>query len=83
MGKLELLSSVELFEGLTQDELALVESLCYQRTFQANEVIAQQNSYGDELYIIQDGFVEVAVDGQGGDGFHGVMACVPRGAPDC
>ena len=66
MGILELLGSVELFEGLTQDELALVESLCYHRSFQENEVIARQNTYGDELYIIQDGFVEVFLESQGG-----------------
>lgn len=66
MGILELLGSVELFEGLTTEELTAVESLCYPRTFQANEVIARQNTYGDELYIIQDGFVEVSLDGHGG-----------------
>lgn len=66
MGMLELLGSVELFEGLTTQELALVESLCFPRTFQENEVIARQNSYGDELYIIQEGFVEVALESQSG-----------------
>lgn len=66
MGMLELLGSVEIFEGLTQEELKLVETLCYRRTFQENEIIARQNSYGDELYIIQEGFVEVAIESQGG-----------------
>jgi len=66
MGKLELLGSVELFEGLSPDELTAVESLCYQRSFQENEVIARQNAYGDELYIIQDGFVEVSLESQAG-----------------
>lgn len=62
----DLLREVEIFEGLTDEEIDQVESLCIQRTFQANDVIAHQNSYGDELYIIQEGFVEVAVEGQGG-----------------
>lgn len=66
MGILELLGSVELFEGLTTEELVKVEALCYPRTFQANEVIARQNTYGDELYIIQDGFVEVSLESQAG-----------------
>lgn len=66
MGILELLGSVEIFDGLNQEELKLVETLCYRRTFQENQVIARQNSYGDELYIIQEGFVEVSVESRGG-----------------
>jgi CRP-like cAMP-binding protein len=62
----DLLREVEIFDGLTEGEIKQVQSLCIRRTFQANDVIAKQNSYGDEFYIIQEGFVEVALDGKGG-----------------
>ncbi len=66
MELIDILRNVELFEGLTDQELNQVASLCLKRTFQENEIIAKQDSQGEELFIIQEGFVEVAVQTQGG-----------------
>jgi CRP-like cAMP-binding protein len=66
MDLIDILSGVELFEGLSAKELKRVAALCLKRTFQENQIIAQQNSRGEELFIIQEGFVEVAVQTQGG-----------------
>jgi CRP-like cAMP-binding protein len=59
MEPLEVLQSVELFEGLTEEELHAIGAICESRTFQSGETITVQGEYGDELYIIHDGFVEV------------------------
>jgi CRP-like cAMP-binding protein len=62
----EILRGVELFDGLSDDELDQMIALCQQRSFAENEIIAQQDAPGDEMFIIQDGFVEVAVGGKEG-----------------
>ena len=63
---IELIKGVELFDGLSEEELDKVIGLCQERRFQENEVVAEQNSAGNELFIIQGGFVEVAVAGRSG-----------------
>ena len=66
MDLIEILQGVELFEGLSEQELDKVAKLCMKRSFLENEVIAQEDSHGEELFIVQEGFVEVAVQTQGG-----------------
>jgi CRP-like cAMP-binding protein len=60
----DILRGVELFDGLSDEELDQVITLCQERTFTENDTIAEQNSPGTEMFIIQQGFVEVAVGGQ-------------------
>jgi CRP-like cAMP-binding protein len=62
----QIMKGVELFEGLTDEELEKVISLCQERRYKDNDVIAIQNSPGKDLFIIQEGFVEVAVAGRAG-----------------
>ena len=59
MDPLAVLKSVELFDGLSEEELDAVLGICHQRIFTAGEVITQQGQPGDELFVIQEGFVEV------------------------
>lgn len=59
MDPLAVLKSVELFEGLSEAELDSVLDICHQRSFEAGDLITEQGQPGDELYVIQDGFVEV------------------------
>jgi CRP-like cAMP-binding protein len=61
-----ILAGVELFEGLSPDEIKKVCELCKQREFSENEIVAAQNSPGLEMFIIQEGFVEVSVQRKGG-----------------
>lgn len=61
-----ILAGVELFEGLSPDEIKKVCRLCKRREFSENEVVAEQNSPGLEMFIIQEGFVEVSVQRKGG-----------------
>lgn len=57
----KLLRRVELFEGLTDDDLREVAAICTQRQFKDGDVLAKQGEVGRELYIVSDGLVEVAV----------------------
>jgi CRP-like cAMP-binding protein len=61
-----ILAGVELFEGLTKEEIEKVCSLCKKRQYKENEIIAAQDTPGMEMYIIQEGFVEVSVQRRGG-----------------
>jgi CRP/FNR family cyclic AMP-dependent transcriptional regulator len=57
----ELLRSVELFDGLADDDLEEVAAICTQRTFMDGEILAKQGEAGTELFIISEGLVEVTV----------------------
>ena len=56
---LAVLKSVELFEGLSAEELDSVLEICHQRIYKTSDLITEQGLPGDELFIIQEGFVEV------------------------
>ena len=55
----EMLSQVELFEGLEAGELDQIAAICEERTLESGEIVAKQGDVGDELYVIWDGLVEV------------------------
>jgi len=57
----EILSNVEIFEGLEPAELSLVAKICRERRLHPGEAITEQGDRGDELYIVTDGFVEVSL----------------------
>jgi len=57
----EILSSVEIFEGLEPAELSQVAQICRERRLHPGEAITEQGDSGDELYIVTDGFVEVSL----------------------
>ncbi len=57
----KLLRSVELFEGLTDDDLTEIAAICAQRQFKDGDVLAKQGDVGSELFIVSAGLVEVAV----------------------
>jgi CRP/FNR family cyclic AMP-dependent transcriptional regulator len=57
----ELLRSVELFDGLADDDLAEVAQICVRRTFRDGDILAKQGEVGSELFIISEGLVEVTV----------------------
>ena len=62
----EIMKGVELFDGLEDDEIDLVINLCQERRYKETEIVAKQNSPGDEFFIIQEGFVEIEVSGRDG-----------------
>jgi len=65
MDLLSVLSKVELFDGLTPQELSDVARICTQHEYPTGQVITSQGETGGELYVIADGLVEVVVSPSG------------------
>lgn len=57
----ELLRSVELFDGLMDDDFNEVAAICERRQLTAGDVLATQGEVGKELFIVSAGLVEVTV----------------------
>lgn len=62
MDLVNLLRSVEIFNGLDDDQLGQIAALCSERSLHLGEKIATQGSLEDDLYIVTRGFVEVLVN---------------------
>jgi CRP/FNR family cyclic AMP-dependent transcriptional regulator len=59
MEKQGILQRVDIFEGLTPDELDMISRFCEDRRYQADELIFAENSKGKEIYILQKGKVRI------------------------
>ena len=81
MGLEDILSRVELFQGLESDELRLIGTLFHEMAYQRGEMITTQGSAGDSFSIISDGFVEVSITGraEGSAGDSQVLINLGRG----
>lgn len=62
MSVVSVLKQADIFDELTTTQLELVASICSERHYQAGDVIFEENTPGDELYIIASGEVEIRVD---------------------
>jgi CRP-like cAMP-binding protein len=58
----EILRGVELFDGLSDDDLEQVASLCQEREIERGDLLVKEGDTGDELFIITNGFVEVLLE---------------------
>jgi CRP-like cAMP-binding protein len=56
------LKNSDIFYNLTDGQLEIVSNLCQQRSFTTEEIIFHEGSNCDELYIIQDGVVDILVN---------------------
>lgn len=63
---MSILSAVELFKGLSEEELATIESHCVKRTFPKNTVLISENDPADSLYVIESGRVKVYLSDDNG-----------------
>ncbi|TNF23583.1 MAG: cyclic nucleotide-binding domain-containing protein [Deltaproteobacteria bacterium] len=61
--RLSFLKEVALFEEVAGMELLPIAAACEHRVYRANTPIFNQGDFGDSLYIIIDGFVNVVIDG--------------------
>ncbi|RMG16507.1 MAG: cyclic nucleotide-binding domain-containing protein [Deltaproteobacteria bacterium] len=59
MDKVDVLRRSRLFDMLSNEEVDLLASLSQLREFQAGEVVFEEGSEGDALYVIAEGEVEV------------------------
>jgi CRP/FNR family transcriptional regulator, cyclic AMP receptor protein len=62
MSVVNVLKQADIFDELTNTQLELIGSICTERLYQAGDVIFEENTPGDELYIIANGEVEIHVD---------------------
>lgn len=59
MNNLKLLENVDIFKGLTSDELNAISQLCEDREYQVNQEIFNEGSRGTEIYILKKGKVRI------------------------
>lgn len=62
MSVVPVLNQADIFDELTNTQLELIGSICSERHYQAGDVIFEENTPGDEMYIIVNGEVEIQVD---------------------
>jgi len=56
------LRQTDIFYDLTEPQLKMVANVCSEITLKKEEVIFEENSAGDELYVIADGSVAIMLD---------------------
>ncbi len=63
-----ILRRVDIFQGLSDSELQQIAQLCRAGKVKKGQIIFQEDSDGDELYIVHDGAVEIRVSTRASDG---------------
>ena len=56
---LEFLSSVNIFAGLTDDELNNISNICVPRKYPKNSMIILEEEFGDVVFIVNKGTVKI------------------------
>lgn len=62
MSLASIFKQTDIFYGLTPSQLERIAALCQERRFNTGDLIFEENSTGDELYIIVQGEVDIQVD---------------------
>jgi CRP/FNR family cyclic AMP-dependent transcriptional regulator len=77
------LRQADIFYELTNTQLELVASICEEKNYQTGDVVFEENTRGDELYVIANGEVEIQVNpaliGGGEAGAAQTIATLRRG----
>ena len=55
-----ILRDVELFHGMSEKDLGEIATIFGERILQKGELVAKQGTPGDSLFVVTEGFVEVA-----------------------
>jgi CRP-like cAMP-binding protein len=58
----ELLRQVDIFYDLADEKLSKLASICREEIYGKGEIVFEENTVGDTLYIIQEGEVRILVD---------------------
>ena len=82
--KIELLGGLDVFEGLSKKQLSEIASLTTEIEVPAGRVLCEQGQHGEELFVIIQGEVSIAIDGKevatlGPGDFFGEMALIDGG----
>lgn len=62
MSIITVLKQADIFYDLTNTQLELVASICTEKHYQTSDVVFEENTRGDELYVIANGEVEIQVN---------------------
>ena len=62
MSQLGILQQADIFFGFTPEQLAMVGEICREEAFKLGQIIFEENSSSDELYLIARGEVEILID---------------------
>ncbi len=62
MSVVTILKQADIFDELTNTQLELIGSICSERHYQAGDIIFEENTPGDELYVIATGEVQIQVN---------------------
>jgi len=73
---LEALRKSDLFEGLSDDELAAIAKMAHEETYEVGAIIFRENDVAKNLYIVREGRVAILIDI--GRGKQTVIDTVPR-----
>ncbi|MBI1880887.1 MAG: cyclic nucleotide-binding domain-containing protein [Chloroflexi bacterium] len=57
-----ILEQVDIFQDLDPSQLALIEKICSEKSYNQGDIIFKENLASNEFYIIADGEVEIQVD---------------------
>lgn len=78
-----ILKLADVFMELTQTQLELIASIATDREYEKNQIVFEENSPSDELYVVADGEVNIEVDptlvGKTGDAGSQTIATLRRG----
>lgn len=74
MSLMELLQNVDMFKDLSIPEVNKIGALCKEKTFQAGDIIIEEDTPGESLYIIKSGSAKV-VKVEGGEERHLADIC--------
>ncbi len=62
MEKIDILRRTDIFYDLTSAQLEMLASICEDRVVKLGDIIFEENSQGDEMFVIARGAVEILVD---------------------
>ena len=62
VGYTKILKQTDIFYKFSPTQLELVSNLCEEQTYNTGEIILEENSATDELYVITQGEVEILVN---------------------
>lgn len=68
MELIQILKTVDLCQGLDANQVQRLASISQREVYDADQIIFNQGSQGDKMYVVTDGQVEIRFDdGEGGD----------------
>lgn len=62
MQLLSILRQVDIFYGISEDLLKKIAAVCKEEIYQRGDIIVQENTPSNELYVITEGVVEIVID---------------------